>query len=182
VKYEVFADVAPGFVPVVSKRKLFEEDRRKPFDKPSNIILTTEQTEAVVVAAGLDKGDRTFFRVAAIDGEGARSGPSTYVEARHPFLYTSPVTTAAAGKPYSYQARSLLSIGEFALGDPGISRPHKETLRFRLDQPPAWLSVNAETGLLTGTPPAAGDAPVKLIVSNGLGAEDAQSFTLAVSP
>ena len=34
---------------------------------------------AVVVADGLKDGDRTYFRVAAIDADGSRGGPSDYV-------------------------------------------------------------------------------------------------------
>ncbi|MHB9024724.1 MAG: putative Ig domain-containing protein [Armatimonadota bacterium] len=181
-KYEIFADSAPGFMPIVTKWNTYEEDRRKRFDKPSNIILTTDKTEAVVVAEGQPNLDRAFFRVAAIDAEGSRSGPSGFVEAKHPFIFTNPVTTAKVGQPYAYQARSLWSLGGFVEGSPGIKRPHQDTIRFALKQAPAWLKVDAVTGLLSGAPTTAGTVEVTLEVTDGRDGADTQQFRIIVSP
>jgi len=181
VRYEIFGDRQPGFYPVVDKWRTYEDNRYKPFDKPSNIILVTDKTEAVVVSEEGEKLDRTFFRVAAIDARGSRSGPSKYVEARHPFIFTSPVTEARGGKPYRYQARSLWSKGEFALGRPGVTRPHMDKIRFQLKQTPQWLKVNPESGVLAGTPAEPGTAEVVLEVTDGQGGSDSQSFRIRVS-
>ncbi|MHB9024723.1 MAG: putative Ig domain-containing protein [Armatimonadota bacterium] len=184
VKYEIFADNSPGFVPIVSKRRWYEEDRRKPYDKPSNIILTTDKTEAVVVDAGQGL-DRSFFRVAAIDADGARSGPSGYVGAKHPFVYTAPVTAAKVGQAYSYQARTLTSLGDFSLpegGDQGNHRHHKDKIQFALKQSSDWLKLDPATGLLTGTPLVAGAVEVTLEVTDGQGGSATQQFKITVSP
>lgn len=47
---------------------------------------------------------------------------------------------------------------------------------------PAWAALNATTGLLAGTPPAAAGAPftVTLTAANGIGPPVTQTFTLAV--
>ena len=182
VRYEVFGDVEPGFYPVVDKHKTYEENRRKPFLKESNIILTTDRTEAVVVAKGSKDLDRTFFRVAAIDAAGSRSGPSDFVGAKHPFIFTKPTTNAKVGQEYRYQARSLHSLGHFAVAQDHIYRPEKETIRFALKQGPPWLGVAADTGLLSGTPPTAGRRAVVLEVTNGRGGADTQSFSITVEP
>jgi len=182
VKYEIYGDYEPGFYPVVDKRRTFEEDRHKPFDKPSNIIMVTEKTEAVVVTDEVEDRDRTFFRVAAIDADGSRSGASEYVEAKHPFIFTTPVTKATAGQPYRYQARTLWSKGEIVLGSSGILRPHRDKIRFELKQAPKWLKVDEKSGLLSGTPSAGESGDVVLVVSDGQGGSDTQSFRIEVKP
>ena len=180
VRYEVFGDVEPGFYPVVDKRKTYEANRRKPFFKESNTILTTDKTEAVVVADGQENLDRTFFRVAAIDAAGSRSGPSDFVEAKHPFIFTEPATEARVGREYRYQARSLQSLGHFAVAQDHIYRPEKETVRFALKQGPPWLRVATDTGLLSGTPATAGNYTVALEATNGRDGADTQSFAIKV--
>jgi len=180
VRYDVFGDMEPGFYPVVDKHKTYEENRRKPFSKESNIILTTAKTEAIVVADRGKNLDRTFFRVAAIDGAGSRSGPSDFVGAKHPFIFTKPITTVKVGQEYRYQARSLYSLGHFAVGQDHIYRPEKETIRFSLKQGPSWLSLAADAGLVSGAPAAAGRHEVALEVTNGRGGVDTQSFSITV--
>jgi hypothetical protein len=182
VKYEIFADNMQGFVPIVTQRIMYPENSRAQYEKPSNILLTTDQTEAVVVADGLKEGDGSYFRVAAIDADGSRGGPSDYVVAKHPCLFTNPVTVAKVGQAYQYQARSLLNLGEMTEAGGSFTYAHKDTLSFALKQAPEWLKVDAATGLLTGTPVAPGPAAVTLEVSDGHGGSDTQSFTVEVAP
>jgi len=192
VKYQVFAAHAPGFFPIVTTHKMVEDDHRYPVDKPSNIILTTDRTEAVVVADGRENLDRTFFRVAAIDAAGSRSGPSEFVAAKHPFLFTTPVAKAKVGQAYRYQARSLWSKGHFVGGSRQVTKPRPRSvhcilypdadkLRFALKRAPKWLTVDATTGLVTGTPAAAGRHTVELEVTDGRDGSDIQAFEIKVT-
>ncbi|HEY3416003.1 MAG TPA: Ig domain-containing protein, partial [Armatimonadota bacterium] len=183
-QYAIYADNAAGFVPILTKRRWHEEDRRKPYDKPSNVILTTDKTEAVVVD-GTPGLDRAYFRVEALDADGARSGPSACASAKHPCIITAPVTTAKAGQAYSYQARTLTSIGDFSLGEggeQGIHRQHKDKIQFALKQAPDWLKIDPATGLLTGAPTTASTVDVVLEVTDGQGGADTQQFKITVSP
>jgi hypothetical protein len=57
-----------------------------------------------------------------------------------------------------------------------------EVNRFELAAGPAWLRCNPETGELSGTPLAVGEAPVTLVVTNQLKGRAEQSFRLKVTP
>ena len=92
-----------------------------------------------------------------MDAKGKRSGDSDYVEVPRPFIYSTPVTAAPAGKPYSYQVKAIRSIGDLtsrldAKPKPGPDFWKIEPLKFALNQKPAWMSIDAKTGLITGTP------------------------------
>ena len=92
----------------------------------------------------------------AVDGQGKRSGDSEYVEAPRPFIYSMPVTSAPAGQAYRYQVQAIRSIGDLTRRDaakpkPGAKYWKIEPLKFALTQKPVWMSINADTGLITGT-------------------------------
>ena len=57
-----------------------------------------------------------------------------------------------------------------------------EQNRFALEEAPPWLTVEAETGVLSGTPPAAGTFPVKLVVTNQFEGRAEQQFEVTVAP
>ena len=85
-----------------------------------------------------------------------RSGDSDYVEAPRPFIFSTPVTSAPAGQPYRYQVKSIRSLGDLTRRDAAKPKPGTkfwkiEPLRFSLTQKPGWMSINADTGLITGT-------------------------------
>jgi hypothetical protein len=91
-----------------------------------------------------------------VDGDGRRSGDSDYVEAPRPFICSAPVTSAPAGQPYSYQVKAIRSIGDFTRRDAAKPKPGAqfwkiEPLKFSLPEKPGWMSINADTGLITGT-------------------------------
>jgi len=181
VKYEVFADNAPSFYPVVSTWLIYDKERRKAFQKQSNILLTTDKTEVVVVS---DKGpsrDRSHFRVAAIDADGSRGGPTTFVSAAFPFIFTEPVTVARVGKAYRYHARTLWSMPDYDRGGRNTAQPPKGMLSFMLKKAPKWLKLDAATGLLTGKPTEPGTFDVELNVSQEPGGTDTQAFQIGVS-
>jgi hypothetical protein len=73
-----------------------------------------------------------------------------------PFIYSAPVTRAPAGRPYSYQVKVIRSIGDLTRRDAAKPKPGArfwkiEPLKFSLTQKPSWMSIDADTGLITGT-------------------------------
>jgi Putative Ig domain len=91
-----------------------------------------------------------------VDEKEKRSGDSDYVEAPRPFIYSLPVTSAPAGQPYRYQVMAIRSLGDLARRDgakpkPGAKFWKIEPLKFSLTQKPSWMSIDPDTGLITGT-------------------------------
>ena len=68
--------------------------------------------DVVGVGNSLPNANKAYYRVVAVDEKGKRSGDSDYVEAPRPFLYSTPVTAAPAGKLYSYQVKAIRSVGD----------------------------------------------------------------------
>ena len=104
----------------------------------------------------LPNANKAYYRVVAVDGKDKRSGDSDYVEAPRPFIYSAPVTSAPAGQPYRYQVKAIRSIGDLTRRDAAKPKPGAkfwkiEPLKFSLTQKPSWMSIDADTGLITGT-------------------------------
>jgi hypothetical protein len=114
-------------------------------------------------------GNKTYYRVVAVDERDKRSGPSDYVVAPRPVIYSKPSLTAKVGEEYKYQARANRSLGDLSArakdggqvsGYFDIEKPE-----FQLTQGPAWLKIDEATGLLRGTPDAPGEFPVAVSAS-----------------
>ncbi len=63
--------------------------------------------------------------------------------------------------PYRYQVKAIHSIGDLTRRDAARPKPGAkfwkiEPLKFALTQKPSWMSINADTGLITGTPDGTG--------------------------
>ncbi len=165
VRYEVYASDMHGFRPSKEPYDVYTLGR-----VPGNLVATTDSTELLVVSD--DPADRapnkSSYRVIAVDANGTPSGTSAPLELPHPFVYSRPVANAVIGRPYAYQVLTLRSDGalQHRYQDPKYAFWEKEGYRFEQLAGPKWLSVNADSGLLSGTPPAGaeGDALVKLRV------------------
>ena len=103
------------------------------------------------------------------DGEGSAPQPATGTNTP-PTIQGQPAQSALVGQAYSFQANAT-----DANGDP---------LTFTAANLPAWLSLNASTGRLTGTP-AAGDigtyAGITITVSDGRASTSLGAFSILVS-
>jgi len=164
-----------------------QKDGRSP-DFPANFVAEVAGDSLPVIGPDvqLPNANRAFYRVVAIDDRGNRSGPSDYVAAPRPLIYTSPTPTARVGAPYDYRAETLKSLGDLRCRTLAKDSCYnaafwdEEKPQWSLLKAPDWLAVDAASGLVQGTPQAEGAYPLTLRVSiPGVG-EAEQSFTLQV--
>jgi hypothetical protein len=80
-----------------------------------------------------------------------------------PTITSTPVTQAYLGSPYSYDVQATAS----------------PPATYSLTTAPAGMAIDADTGLITWTPPAAGNFDVTVTATNSEGS-DSQSFTIEV--
>ena len=133
-----------------------------------NLVGTTEATRMRVVAGESDRPslNKTFYRVVAVDAHGTQSGCSDYVEMPHPFIYSQPAAAAKVGRPYRHRVRTLASLGDYQhrYEQPTNGFWQRERYRFELLEGPAWLKLDAATGLLSGEPAGKDRGPHKVTV------------------
>jgi len=130
---------------------------------PANFVAETTHTSMQVVGEGLDlpNANRAYYRVVAVDANGKRSWSSAYAVAPRPFIYSKPVSTAKMGQAYRYRVAAIRSLGDARnRGEKGMGFWDVEQPRFALERAPAWLEIDEATGVLSGTPDAAGEAQV----------------------
>ncbi len=183
VRYAVFGSDEKGFT---AHREPYNSYTRG--EVPGNLIGETEETSMLVIGPDADRPNMNtvYYRVVAIDAAGTESGNSDYAEAPHPFIWSDPVTTAQVGQDYRYEARSLRSLNDVQhrYEPPGNQFWDIEQNTWALAEGPQWLSIDAETGVLTGTP-AAGDAgtvTVTIAVTNQFEGHADQQYDLTVAP
>src|SRR5204863_1687711 len=101
--------------------------------------------------------------------KGNRSGASEFAEAPRPILYSRPITEAKVGAKYRYALAAIRSLGDLRTrvvsGKEMPSYWDVERPRFALQQGPAWLTVDADTGLLAGVPDQPGKVTVVVTVT-----------------
>jgi hypothetical protein len=140
---------------------------------PFGANFVTEVTgtclDVIGVGNALPNANKAYYRVVAVDAGGKRSGDSDYAEAPRPFIYSVPVTSVPAGRPYRYQVRAIRSLGDLTRRDAARPKPGArfwkiEALRFALTERPTWMSIDADTGLITGTSDGTG-GPVTVSVT-----------------
>lgn len=156
-----------------------------------NLMTTTSRRSIQVVGPGLDlpNANRAFYRVVAVDANGVESGPSDYIAMPRPLIYTEPPTQGRVGQPLRAVVRSIASMGDLrcrTLEDPQKSYNAAfwdiEHPVYSLEGAPEWLSLDAQTGEISGTPPTAGQFTMTVRARiDGVG-EDAVQFTLHVVP
>ena len=90
-----------------------------------------------------------------------------------PGIATASLPNAEVGKAYNFTVQPT----------PGGTQPFTWTLRNSQGNtpPPAWLSIGASTGTLTGTPPTTGAPNVTIRVTDRSGARDTKTYTLTIA-
>jgi hypothetical protein len=167
VKYRIYASDEKGFTisdePFQATVGL---SKKVPSLRPANFMTEVSGTEVAVIGAAvhLPNANRAYYRVVAMDEQGMRSGPSDFVEAPRPILYSRPVTAAQVGSEYRYPFAAIRSLGDLRTRVVGNSETMSfwdiETPRYALQQGPAWLKINEGTGLLSGIPDGPGMFPL----------------------
>ncbi|MFP4249956.1 MAG: putative Ig domain-containing protein, partial [Armatimonadota bacterium] len=185
VRYAVFGSDEKGFT---SNREPHNSWKRG--EVPGNLVGETEGTSMVVIGADAEgeNTNRVYYRVVAIDADGTESGNSDFAEAPHPLIVTAPVTEARVGEDYRYAAQSTRSLGDVHARrenpeDSGYTYKfwYTEELTWELAEGPEWLSIDEETGALTGAPQEAGRFDVTIAVSTQFDGRAEQAFELAVA-
>jgi len=175
-------DFGMGFVRTMEEYDARAEDENwsRHVDWPANYLLTTEDTSAVVAGPdSVEGGNKAFYRVVAVDDRGTPSGPSDLAEAPRPWLFTESPTRVAAGEEYRYGPGVITSIGHL-ISKPGYKAAYweKEYPVFSLVAGPEWLSIDADTGILSGVAEA-GEHHVTVEIAAPVGMAR-QSYVLAV--
>lgn len=133
---------------------------------PANFIAETAATELAVLGSGvsLPAANKTYYRVVAVDEGGRRSGPSDFAAGPRPVIYSNPPLAARVGAEYRYQVLANRSLGHLTARMRGNNQVNGyfdiEKPRFALERGPAWLTIDAATGLLSGTPDAPGKVEI----------------------
>jgi hypothetical protein len=164
-----------------------QDDGRSP-DFPANLVaeITGTKLQAIGADVTLPNASKAFYRVVAVDEKGNRSGPSDYVAVPRPLIYTSPVLPAQAGEAWEYHAATIRSTGDLrshTIEGKGVYNAafwDEEKPEWSLTEAPEWLAVDPHSGLVSGTPPAAGSYPVTLSASIAGTGQAEQSFALTV--
>ncbi len=167
VKYRIYGSDEKGFSIGDEPFKVtVGASKEVPTQSPANFIMEITATEAAVIGpdVALPLANRAYYRVVAVDAQGKRSGPSDFAEAPRPILYSRPVTAAKVGTAYRYPLAAVRSLGDLRTrvvgGREQMNYWDIETPRFELREGPAWLKIDAESGVLSGTPDRAGAVPV----------------------
>jgi len=138
---------------------------------PANFIAETTATELAVMGDGIASPDanKTYYRVVAVDTQGKRSGPSDYATAPRPTIYGRPTTQTKVGTEYRCQLQANRSLGDLRLrivdGKETANFWDIEKPKFAIEEGPAWLKIDPATGMLSGTPDAAGKVDVAVTVT-----------------
>ena len=134
---------------------------------PANFVAETERTELAVL--GPNMANKAFYRVVAVDENGARSGPPEVAAAPRPYFTSEPCGTAKVGATYRSRISVIRSLGDLRLqwvdGEEAASFWDIEKPRFAMQQGPSWLRVDERTGELAGVPDAAGTFEVAVTVT-----------------
>jgi hypothetical protein len=84
-------------------------------------------------------------------------------------IFSTPVTRAKSGAEYVYELRAVRSIGDVRMrminGRETLNYWDAEKPQYELEQGPAWLSIDGETGRLSGKSDRPGRAEVTVAVS-----------------
>ena len=172
VKYRVYGSDEKGFSvsDVPYKVSIGTSKELKP-EFPANFIAETTATELAVMGDGIESpnANKTYYRVVAVDSQGKRSGPSDYATAPRPTIYGKPATQAKVGTEYRCQLQANRSLGDLRLrivdGKETANFWDIEKPKFAIEEGPAWLKIDPATGMLSGTPDAAGKVDVAVTVT-----------------
>jgi hypothetical protein len=166
-KYRIYGSDEKGFsVSDGPFKVVVGASKEVPSMRPANFVAEVSTTEAVVIGAdvNLANANRASYRVVAVDEHGKRSGPSDFAEAPRPILSSRPVTDAKVGSEYRYAMAAIRSLGDVRTrvvdGKETMNYWDREEPRFAVERGPAWLKIDAGSGLLSGIPARPGKVAI----------------------
>jgi len=138
---------------------------------PTTFVSATQLTASVSATLITSAGTATI----AVASNGAISAPVSFTITQYSYFSnlatTCPASTATEGVPYSSQ---LVASGGIPPYSWSVYRPG--------DQPQSGLSLNGNTGLVTGTPITTGTLLFYFTVTDSTGASVQQTCQIVVSP
>jgi hypothetical protein len=147
-------------------------------NRPSWLTFTAATGQVSGTPATANIGSTGAIVITVSDGQASASlqftltvsaAPTTPPANRPPTITGSPATTVTAGNSYGFS--------------PVGSDPDGNTLRYSIQNRPAWASFNTNTGRLSGTPAAANvgtSARITISVTDGTATASLPSFTIQV--
>jgi hypothetical protein len=197
VEFEIYGSDERGFTAnpdqvYAGEQKLgdlFPDEKIHTF--PANLLAKAKASPFVLVP------EHAYYRVVAVDEKGHRSGASDYAAAPRPYIYTKPPAVVRVGTAFHYEAKTVTSIGDLYLQDTGNPDSVSNASNWKPDKPqfsletelsrcgnltPSWLSIDAKTGMLSGTPKAKdiGEYQINVKVEISGAGVHIQSFPLKV--
>ena len=164
VKYRVYGSDEKGFsVSDVPYKVNIGACKELPSQFLPNFIAETAATELTVIGSQVElpNATTTYYRVVAIDQQGKRSGPSDYATAPRPIIFSKPALLAKVGAEYRYQVQANRCLGDLRVDGKQVTNFFDiEKPKFAMERGPKWLKLDPATGVLSGTPDAAGKAEV----------------------
>ena len=171
VEFEIYASDERGFTASAKPYQVYAGEQKSgalfPGEKmhtfPANLLAKAKTGPFVLVP------EHAYYRVVAIDEKGHRSGASDYAVAPRPFIYTKPPTVVKVGTAFRYVAKTVTSIGDLYLkensnpdseSNAGYWSPDTPAFSFESELSrcgnleTSWLSIDAKTGIVSGTPTA----------------------------
>jgi hypothetical protein len=152
-----------------------------------NLIARVSETSLRAVGWDVESpnANRAYYRVVAIDAAGNESGPSDYGEVPRPFVVVRAEHQATVGEPYRYELQTIRSDGDLRCRRSEKSSYNaafwdREEFAFEAVELPAWLSLDAKTGTISGTPDATGVYEIRVKVSDQFGKSRTAEYRLTV--
>lgn len=172
VAYRVYASDEKGFSISDAPYKVSTGiSSELPVEFPANFLAEVRGTELPVVGAdvALEGANKAFYRVVAVDTARKRSGPSDYAAGPRPLIFSKPPASATKGEEFHHVVSAIRSLGDLRMrmveGKETTSFWDVEKPRFSLQRGPAWLTIDNDSGRLSGTPDTAGKSEVVVAVT-----------------
>lgn len=153
---------------------------------PANLIGRFTADSLTVVGHGVNvpNTNRAYYRIVAIDEKGNPSGASDMAEVPRPCLVGRP-PQGRAGQAYRWELQAVRSIGDLRCRATRTSSYNaafwdRDVLSFTAIRIPDGLTLDPMTGLVSGTPRAAGTFPLEIKVTDQSGKARAFSYELRI--
>ena len=157
----------------------------------SSIVTSSASVSGGTVSYQITGADNSSF---AISSGGAVTTASSLAAGTYNFnVVATPNVGTAITKAFSVDVNTVPTLASFACGSGFVSTAYScttpsatdadgDALTYSLVGAPSWLSINASTGALSGTPSATGTASgIKVSVSDGSDTSMSAAFSVVIN-